>query len=400
MIATKTIPFTTNLQYRIIRHLYFSPLSTCNDLSESLGKSLPIIARSLNELIGSGHVQEMGYAPSNGGRPPLVYSLKPENMYILAVAMDQLYTRIVLLDLSNRYLFPVQRIELKLLNNQEALGILTRSLQEIIGRLGKDRKKIIGIGIGMPGFVNTRSGNNLTYLSTHTGESLRDHLERHLELPVYIENDASVLALAELKEGLARGLQDVMVIDIGWGVGLGMIIKGELFRGHSGYAGELSHIPISESNTLCECGKRGCLETEATLRVVAEKAIEEIRVGKVSSLKPLQNPEDMSESIMAAANHGDQYAIELLTEMGLKIGKAIAILIHIVNPELIILGGRGAEVGKILVAPIQQALNRYCIPRLSEHTEVKVSRLGHDANLIAAAALVMEKFGESLHRTP
>lgn len=395
MIATKTIPFTTHLQYRIIRHLYFSPVSTCNDLSESLGKSLPIIARSLNELISSGHVQEMGYAPSNGGRPPLVYSLKPENMYILAVAMDQLYTRIVLLDLSNRYLFPVQRIELKLLNNQEALGILTRSLREVIDRLGKDRKKIIGIGIGMPGFVNTRSGNNLTYLSTHTNESLRDHLERHLEVPVHIENDASVLALAELKEGLARGLQDVMVIDIGWGVGLGMIIKGELFRGHSGYAGELSHIPISESNTLCECGKRGCLETEATLRVVAEKAIEEIRIGKVSSLKLLENPEEMSESIMAAANHGDQYAIELLTEMGLKIGKAIAILIHIVNPELIILGGRGAEVGKILVAPIQQALNRYCIPRLSEHTDVKVSRLGHDAGLIASAALVMEKFGES-----
>jgi len=187
-----------------------------------------------------------------------------------------------------------------------------------------------------------------------------------------------------------------MVIDIGWGVGLGMIIQGELFRGHSGYAGELSHIPISYSNTLCECGKRGCLETEATLRVVAKKAMEEMKTGKVSSLTLLENPQEMSESIMAAANQGDQYAIELLSDMGLKIGKAIAILIHIVNPELIILGGRGAEVGKILIAPIQQALNRYCIPRLSEHTEVKVSKLGYDASLIAAAALVMEKFGETI----
>jgi len=400
MIATQPIPFTNQLQYRLIRQLYFSPASTCNDLSESLGKSLPIIARALNELIGSGIVQELGYAPSNGGRPPLIYSLKPENMYILAVAMDQLYTRIVVLDLANRFVFPIERIELKLLDNKEALNILTHSLQEVIARLGKDRKKIIGIGIGMPGFVNTRSGNNLTYLPTNSDESVRDYLERHLELPVHIENDASVLALAELKEGLAKGLQDVMVIDIGWGVGLGMIVKGELFRGHSGYAGELSHIPISESNTLCECGKRGCLETEATLRVVAKRAIEEIRVGKVSSLKLQESPEAMSESVMAAANQGDQYAIELLTEMGLKIGKAIAILIHIVNPELIILGGRGAEVGKILIAPIQQALNRYCIPRLAEHTEVKVSRLGHDVGLIAAAALVMEKFGESLQPTP
>jgi predicted NBD/HSP70 family sugar kinase len=174
-----------------------------------------------------------------------------------------------------------------------------------------------------------------------------------------------------------------------------MIIKGELFGGHTGYAGELSHIPISESNTLCECGKRGCLETEATLRVVAHRAMEEIRAGRISSLKMVDSPEKMSEAIMAAANEGDQYAIELLTEMGFKIGKAIAILIHIVNPELIILGGRGAEVGKILIAPIQQALNQYCIPRLAEDTRVKVSQLGHDASLLAAAALVMEKFGQT-----
>ncbi len=217
-----------------------------------------------------------------------------------------------------------------------------------------------------------------------------------MHLPVFIENDSSVLALAELKMGLAKGLQDVMVIDIGWGIGLGMIVNGSLFRGHTGYAGELSHIPISDSNTLCECGKRGCLETEATLRVVARKATEEIRAGKVSSLKPLENAEKMSEAIMAAANHGDQYAVELLSEMGFKIGKAIAILIHIVNPELIILGGRATEVGKILIAPIQQALNQYCIPRLSEHTHVRVSQLGHEASLLASAALVMEKFGETL----
>ena len=395
MIASQTIPFSTQLKYRILRHLYFSPLSSCNDLSEALGKSLPIIARSLNELIKSGHVQEKGYAPSNGGRPPLVYSLRAENMYILAVAVDQLYTRIAVLDLANNYVVPVERIELRLLDNKDALHILARALRTCIDRLDRNSRKIIGVGIGMPGFINTRAGNNLTYLPTGTGQSLRDFLEHQLGIPVHIENDASVLALAELKEGLAKGLQDVMVIDIGWGIGLGMIINGALFRGHNGYAGELSHIPVSENNTLCDCGKRGCLETEATLRIVAGKAIREIREGRVSSITLVETPEEMSESIMQAASHGDQYAIELLSEMGLKIGKAISILIHIVNPELIILGGRGAQVGRILTAPIQQALNRYCIPRLSEHTEVKVSRLGQDASLIAAAALVMEKFGET-----
>jgi predicted NBD/HSP70 family sugar kinase len=395
MIAKQTIPFNAQLKYRLVRQLYFSGVASCNELSEALGKSLPHIAKSLYEMIDEGYVVEKGYAPSNGGRPPLIYGLTPDNMYMLSVAIDQLYTRIGILDLAGQFLFPVETIELKLLHNKDALSTLTKALAGVLSRMGKDRKKVIGAGLSMPGFVNTRSGVNFTYLPTNSKESLRDYLERHLHIPVCIENDSSALALAELKMGLAKGLQDVMVIDIGWGIGLGMIVGGTLFRGHTGYAGELSHIPISESNTLCECGKRGCLETEATLRVVAKRAMEEIKAGKISSLKPLDNPEKMSEAIMAAANHGDQYAIELLSEMGFKIGKAIAILIHIVNPELIILGGRGTEVGRILLAPIQQALNKYCIPRLSEHTGVKVSQLGHEASLLAAAALVMEKFGET-----
>ena len=383
------------MKYRLISQLYFFGTASCNDLSESLGKSVPHVTKSLYELIDADYIVEKGYAPSNGGRPPLIYALQPDRMYILSVSIDQLYTRIGLLDMSNQFIFPIETIELRLLNNKDALAILTKTLTRILGRMGKDRKKIIGGGFSMPGFVNTRMGINFTYLSTNSKESLRDYLERHLHMPVYIENDSSVLALAELKAGMAQNLQDVMVIDIGWGIGLGMIVKGELFRGHTGYAGELSHIPISESNTLCECGKRGCLETEATLRVVAHRAMEEIKAGRISSLKIVDSPEKMSEAIMAAANQGDQYAIGLLTEMGFKIGKAIAILIHIVNPELIILGGRGAEVGKILIAPIQQALNQYCIPRLAEDTRVKVSQLGHDASLLAAAALVMEKFGQT-----
>src|SRR5882762_24564 len=160
MIVHKTIPFNTQLKYRLIRQMYFSGVSSCNDLSESLGKSLPHIAKSLYEMIDEGYVLEKGYAPSNGGRPPLMYALKPGKMYILSVAVDQLYTRIGIIDLSNQFLFQVDTIELKLLNNKDALAILAKAMTRVINRMGKDRKKIIGAGIGMPGFVNTRSGIN------------------------------------------------------------------------------------------------------------------------------------------------------------------------------------------------------------------------------------------------
>jgi predicted NBD/HSP70 family sugar kinase len=237
-------------------------------------------------------------------------------------------------------------------------------------------------------------GINYSYLRPPGDESICDYLERELGIPVKIDNDASLIALSELKYGLAKGKVEVMVINIGWGIGLGMIINGILFRGFTGYAGELSHIPISENDTMCECGKKGCLETEATLRVITERAMKDIKERKLSGLKYEPHLEQMSEIIMIAANKGNQYSIELLSDMGYKIGKAIAILIHIVNPELIVLSGRGASVGRILLAPIQQALNKYCIPRLSEHTDLKVSALGRKAELIGATALVMESVGK------
>ncbi|MEP6725281.1 MAG: ROK family protein [Bacteroidota bacterium] len=384
----------SHLKQQILSTLYFEKKLSSVELSNILGKSIPHVTKVLMELVDSGFITEAGHAPSSGGRRAQVYSLKSDAIYIVSVAMDQLYTKIVLTDMLNNPVLPVETHDLKLFNNASAHEELVRIINDVIERSGVSRCSIAGIGIGMPGFTNTKLGVNYSYLLPPGGESIYKYLERELELPVYLDNDSSLVALAELKFGLAKDKQEVMVINIGWGIGLGMIVNGVLFRGYTGYAGELSHIPISESDTLCECGKRGCLETEASLKVVTEKAMKGIKEGSVSGLKYDERPEQMSEAIFVAANKGDQYAIELLTDMGYKIGKAIAILIHIVNPELIVLSGRGAEVGKILLAPIQQALNKYCIPRLSEFTGVKVSTVGRRAELIGAAALVMENMAK------
>jgi len=378
------------LKQQILSTLYFEKTLSIVELSNLLGESIPHVTKVLMELVESGYVTDAGLAPSSGGRRAQVYSLKADALYVVAVAMDQLYTKIVITDVLNNPVMPVETHELKLLNNSTAHEELSRIINNVIERSGISKRNIAGVGIGMPGFTNTKLGINYSYLLPPNGESIYKYLERELELHVYLDNDSSLVALSELKFGLAKNKEEVMVINIGWGIGLGMIVNGVLFRGFTGYAGELSHIPISESDTLCDCGKRGCLETEASLRVITEKAMKGIKEGSISGLKYDERPEQMSESIFIAANKGDQYAIELISDMGYKIGKAIAILIHIVNPELIVLSGRGAEVGKILLAPIQQALNKYCIPRLSEFTGVKVSTVGRKAELIGAAALVME----------
>jgi len=388
------------LKYDIIKNIYFEQSISCADLSDLVGKSIPLVTKAISELIETGHIVENGYAASTGGRRPLVYSLKANEIFIVSVAMDQLYTRVTIFDGMNNQVLPTYTVELRLLDNKNALNELIDIINESIVQAGIDRFKVIGVGIGMPGFVNSKLGINYSYLQTPDHDSLRDYLEKALRLSVYLDNDSSLIALAESKFGLAKGRKDVMVINIGWGIGLGMIMNGELFRGHNGYAGEFSHIPISDNDeTLCECGKRGCLETEATLRVVANKAIQLIHAGKITNLPLKNSAEEMYEVVLVAANKGDQMAIELFSDMGYKIGKGISILIHIINPELILLSGRGAAAGKILMAPIQQALNKYCIPRLAEYTDVKVSKLGQDAYSIGVAALVMENFGTPVFHT-
>ncbi len=233
------------------------------------------------------------------------------------------------------------------------------------------------------------------YLPNTQGLPLATYLRNELQLPVFIDNDSSAIALAELRFGEAsHGQKNAMVINIGWGIGLGMIINGAMFRGSTGLAGELSHIPISDSDKLCTCGKRGCLETEASVLVVVEKAQKEIEAGRMSGLPYFDNEFEMSNKLMQLAKQGNQDAISLFSEMGFKIGKALAILTHIVNPELIVLSGRGAMVGKILMAPIQQALNTYCIPRLFENLKLSISKFDNDAELIGAATLVLENIAK------
>jgi len=183
------------------------------------------------------------------------------------------------------------------------------------------------------------------------------------------------------------------VLKIGWGVGLGMILNGQLYRGHAGLAGEFSHIPMVENGLLCSCGKQGCLQTETSALVLAKLAQDGIKEGKISTLRGMvnENLEKIeSDLVIEAANMGDQYSVQILSMLGYKLGKGIAILIHLFNPELIVLGGRLAKAKQFILVPIQQALNKYCIPRLQDNTEIMISNLEDKEGLLGAVALVFD----------
>jgi glucokinase-like ROK family protein len=384
--------------FDIIKELFYTKSSTSAILSNRFGKSIPMINKALSELTIGGLIEEQGLAPSSGGRRPVQFSLTKNKMFVMVIAMDQLSTRIGLVDVFNSYKHPVKNYEIDLTHNENALQDLHQNIENYISESKIERSKIIGIGIGMPGFVDVKKGINFTYL-TPPQKTLAAHLHHETGIPTFIDNDSSLVALAEYKFGNISSNKEVMVINLGWGIGLGMIVNGTLFRGHSGFAGELSHIPITEEEILCSCGKQGCLEAVASLFALTEKASRDIKNGKVTSLKFVKNREskvEMGNAIISEANKGDQYAIELISESAYNIGRALSILIHIMNPQTIILSGRTVRAGRIMLAPIHQALNKYCIPRLFSNTEIKISELGFDAELIGASILVIDNLEKLL----
>lgn len=381
-----------NYRRKILRQLYFENILSCSDISERIQKSIPLTTKVLNELISEGAVLETGHAPSTGGRRPLMYSIKPDITYIVSVAMDQFVSRIAILDMHNSFVTPIVKFELPLANTQDALDKLAARINMLVEESGIGKKNICGVGIGMPGLIDIEKDINYSFFETKS-KGVTGYLEEKVGMPVFIDNDSSLIALAELRFGVARNKKNAMVINIGWGIGLGLILNAGLFRGNNGFAGEFSHIPLFSNGKICSCGKTGCLETEASLAMVAEKAQAGLNNGKVSMLKSIpEDYEQATETIINAAMRGDQFSIELLSESGYSIGRAAAILIHVLNPEVIILSGRGASAGRVWQAPIQQAINEHCIPRLAEKTSIEISSLGHHAELIGAAALVMEHF--------
>ncbi|CAM4403500.1 Sugar kinase of the NBD/HSP70 family, may contain an N-terminal HTH domain [Pedobacter westerhofensis] len=372
----------------IIKAIYFNRLVSSLEISKVTGASIPTITKHIEELISGGWIVEKGFAQSTSGRRPVVYSLVSDRNYILSVAMDQFYTRMVIADLSGTFVTEIAETEINLNDDPSALEKLIADTNTFIENSGIQRGKIFAAGISMPGFVDVQDGNNRSFL--HTEEiTLRDKLTQDLGLPVFIDNDSSVIALAELKFGIGKTNSEAMVINLSWGIGLGMIINNKIYRGFKGYAGEFSHIPIFDNDKICSCGKRGCLETQASLITIEDSALEEINNGAFTSLK-IENGKVEITAVIAEAMKGDSLSIKLLSYAGYQIGRAIAILIHILNPEKIVLSGRASKAGKFLLPPVQQAINDYSIPTITEGTEIIISKMGFDAQLVGSAALAIE----------
>ncbi len=362
-----------SLKLSILKRLYFTNPQSIAELSSSIGKSVPNITNAVNKLVQLNLVEQDGLAPSTGGRRAAQFVPNPNQLpFILSVAIDQFYTSVAVIDFKNQFKSPIntESIDIKQDGSfQMVIELIKRTIKEI------DVNQIYGIGVTIPGFVDSKTGRNNSYNQSSHFYDLKTNLQNEFHIPTFVENDSSAIAIAEHKFGKAKATSDVMVVNLNWGVGLGMILDKELYRGHSGYAGEFSHIPLSDSNKLCSCGKKGCLEVEASILAAVGSATSALKSGEVSSLQREYQKFGFitGDQLLEASTEGDQLAMEAINRIGYMLGKGISTLIHIINPEMVVISGRGSKAKEVLLPKIQSAILEFSIQRLSKNTLIEFS---------------------------
>lgn len=379
---------------KILKHLYIKGAESNADICERFNISSPTSMNLLNQLIRQGLVVKQGRGKSIGGRKPDLFGLRDHSLFVLAIHIENFRIRLAIFDNNNNSITGIETIPFQIAKDLSIVNKLYEHAQKLIDRSGIEHHKFLGIGICLPGLVSSKEGKSYTYfLGEHEGESFQQLLEKRFKKPVLLLNDVKSACLAEFRFGLAKNRKNTLVLSMDWGIGLGIIMDGKMHNGASGFAGEFGHIPLVEDGLLCHCGKRGCLETVASGTALVRMAREGVRSGQSSLLNELSDQEiDQIEpqTIIEAANNGDQFAINILSQIGVNLGKGIAILIQLFNPELIILEGKIADAKQFITTPIQQSINTYCMAQLRERTQIALSDLGPDASLLGSVAAVME----------
>jgi len=387
-------------KHRLIKHLFNLGPSSVSTLCEIMDMSTPSILKLLTALIDEGWIEKKGYGISIGGRRPDLYCLKDKKIQILCIDIELFHTKIAIIDNNYNFVLDVKTILLPISKSRiDFFNILSTHIQDILKSANINHQQLIGCSVGMPGLIDAERGENYSYfLSNGENVSLTAAFEKMLNLPVVIQNDVNGSSMAEFMHGMAKGKQNVLVLLMDWGVGLGIIMDGKLRQGTSGFSGELGHISFVENGALCYCGKHGCLETIASGNALSEMAKEGILSGKNSMLNNLSNEElERIEPavIIKAANKGDQYAIQLLSNVGTNMGKGISMLIQLFNPELIILSGKIAEAKQYITLPMQQAINMYCMTQIREKTTIVSSELGENSRLLGYTTSGIDQFLEA-----
>lgn len=341
----------------------------------------PTVSSIVKELIEQGIVKESELGQSQGGRKPTMLLINSDAFYVIGVDAGPETVECILADLSGKVMERVvSNIETPI-TNEGFLSILKHGIQHIIETSDIKLEGILGIGVAMHGVVDVETGTSLVAPNLNlTDIPIKAALEDAFHLIVKVENDARAMALGEYWFGGHGELDSMVAVNIGRGVGAGVVINGKLYHGAQDLAGEFGHMTIDMNGEVCTCGNRGCLQTFAAGPAIGERAQRE--VGDSSE-------KVTGEEVYQQALAGNALYNQMLEETGVIIGIGLTNLIHMINPRKIVLGGGVMKSANILLPAIEQTIDQRVLTPAAKQTEVAVTKLGDDATLLGAVSLLL-----------
>lgn len=362
------------------------------DLSRELNTSIPTTTKLVEELIEEGFLEDLGKLDTNGGRRPNIYGLKASAGYFIGTDVRRHHVSIAIADFRGDIVDYIDSIPFKVESSADSFRNLCSIIKDNIRKSGIKEEEVLAYGLNLSGRVNNETGYCFTYF---IGEDrpIASLMEEELGGRVFVENDSRAMTYGEYICGVGKNEKDMLFINVTWGLGMGMILNGKLLYGKSGFSGEIGHFPMLNNDQICQCGKRGCLETGASGYAAHRILMERLAEGRASILadKFHSGQEIMLEDILKAIEEEDVLAIEVIEEIGGVLGRAIAGIINVFNPELVVIGGKMAGAREYLMLPIKAAIQKHSLNIINKDTKIKTSRLGEKGGPIGACMLSRSK---------
>ncbi|CAM5552824.1 MULTISPECIES: ROK family transcriptional regulator [Streptomyces] len=368
---------------RVVRAVRLSGSLTQAEIARTTGLSAATVSNIVRELKEGGTVEVT--PTSAGGRRARSVSLSGDAGIVIGVDFGHTHLRVAVGNLAHQIL--AEEAEPLDVDASAEQGFDRAEL--LVGRLldatGVDRAKVAGVGLGVPGPIDVASGmlGSTSILPGWSGTQPAHALGERLGVPVAVDNDANLGALGELVWGSGRGVRDLAYIKVAGGVGAGLVIDGQIYRGPGGTAGEIGHITLDESGPVCRCGNRGCLETFTAARYV------------LPLLEPTHGAGLTMEKVVELAQEGDPGCRRVVADVGRHIGSGVASLCNLLNPSRVVVGGDLAEAGELVLGPIRTSVGRYAIPSAARQLELVPGSLGGRAEVLGALALALREMGDS-----
>ncbi|MBR1795475.1 MAG: ROK family transcriptional regulator [Bacteroidales bacterium] len=370
--------------------------ATIPQIADALGISIGTATKYVGLLLEENALEDCGKTESVTGRRPHRYSLRANTGWFLGLEVNDRYVNVGLMDFQGN-LREKRIVEGFSLESKGAFGRLCNILQRAIAVARENGYPIMGVCLAIPGRIDERTGESHTYFY-EPGKALALRLQEQLKLPISLFNDTRAMTVGEYIKGAGAGTQNMLMINVNWGLGMGIVMDGQVYSGKSGYAGEFGHVYGFDNQIICRCGKRGCNETEISGQALQRNLVERIRAGESSILsqrvleseKPL-----MLSEIMDAVAREDVLCIDVIEKIGILLGEKTSGLINLFNPELVVVGGELAMTGDYLLDPMRMAVNKHAIHLVSKDTRICRSALGMDAGIVGACLVARNHYIEA-----